>query len=94
MAVKTIAVSIPEEFGADIDCAVAAGEYGSREEVVADALRVWTRRQEARAEELRSLKAGINAALDDPRPTLSLDEVKAHLQAVIAKSRARRDAAA
>lgn len=94
MAAKMTAVAIPDEFSLEIERAIATGEYASAEEAVADALRTWTRRHEERAEELLALKARINAALSDPRPSLSTDEVKAHLQAVVAKSKARRDAAA
>ena len=87
-------VSIPDRLAEEIDKAVAAGEYASAEDVISEVLGLWLRRHEQHAEEHAWLKARINAALDDPRPTLSMEEVKAHLKSVMANAAARRDAAA
>ena len=74
--------------------AVASSEYPTIEDALADALDSWAGREEQRADDLLWMKAKINAALDDPSPSLSIDEVKAHMEAVYANARARRNEAA
>lgn len=74
--------------------AVADGEYGSVEDALEDALGAWGRRHEDRAEALAMIKARIAASLDDPRPSLSLADVEARMQALYRRERARNDEAA
>lgn len=66
--------------------AVAAGEYSSADEALSDAVRVWRREREAQAETLASIKARIQRSIEDPRPSLSGDEVRAQLDALHAET--------
>lgn len=67
-AVKKLSIALTPEFAADIDEAVATGEFASTSEVIRDALRTWKRSREAQSvavEELRALwREGI-ASGDD-----------------------------
>ena len=57
-AVKKLSIALTPEFAADIDDAIATGEFASTSEVIRDALRAWKRTREARSvavEELRTL---------------------------------------
>ena len=81
MADEPLTLTVPAHLAAAIRDAVAAGEYSSPEAALADALEIWSRRHEEREETLAELKAMIGASIHDPRPSLSLAEVDAHLEA-------------
>lgn len=81
MATETLTLTIPAELAAALREAVAANEYASPDEAVADALATWARRVEDREEELAWIRAKVRAAIHDPRPSLSLEQVDAHLDA-------------
>jgi len=61
---------------------VAAGEYASTSEALRDAVRVWQRQRIEDAQRLEGIRARIRRSLDDPRPSLSEEEVDAHLKEV------------
>ena len=65
---------------------VEAGEYASTSEVLRDAVRLWQRQRQEDAERLNVIRARIRRSLDDPRPALSLDEVRAHIKALHAET--------
>src|ERR1700722_5645355 len=70
---------------------VEAGEYASTSEALRDAVRVWQRQRIEDAERLASIKARVRRSLDDPRPSLPLDEAferieKRHTARVKARS--------
>ncbi|MER2253253.1 ribbon-helix-helix domain-containing protein [Methylorubrum podarium] len=73
---------------------VAAGEYASTSEVLRDAVRLWQRRREEDAERLNVIRARIRRSLDDPRPDLTVEEVRAHIRVRHAETvKAQRDEA-
>lgn len=78
---EPLSLTIPSPFANALRDAVAAGEYASLDEALADALATWSRREEEREEGLAEIRAMVGASMNDPRPTLSLDEVDAHLDA-------------
>ncbi len=56
-------------------CYQQAGEYASTSEALRDAVRVWQRqRSEHAAERLAAIRTRVRRALDDPRPSVPLDE--------------------
>lgn len=61
---------------------VEAGEYASSSEVLRDAVRLWQRQRQEDAERLNGIRARIRRSLDDPRPALSIEEVRAHIKAL------------
>ncbi len=73
---------------------IARGRYQNVSEVVRAGLRMLEDYEMTRQERLRGLKAKINDAWNDPRPSLTADEVfdqleKHHLEAVAASSNRR-----
>lgn len=71
---------------------VAAGEYASTSKVLRDAVRLWQRRREEDAERLNVIRARIRRSLDDPRPDLTVEEVRAHIRVLHAETvQAQRD---
>ncbi|AWI89617.1 type II toxin-antitoxin system ParD family antitoxin [Methylobacterium sp. DM1] len=73
---------------------VAAGEYASTSEVLRDAVRLWQRQRQEDAERLNVIRARIRRSLDDPRPELTGEEVRAHIEALHAETlKAHRDEA-
>ena len=76
-----LTLTIPADLSRALREAAAAGECGSADDALADALATWARRHEDREEELACVKASVRAAIHDPRPSSSLEEVDAHLDA-------------
>ena len=71
---------------------VAAGEYASTSEVLRDAVRLWQRQRQEDAERLNVIRARIRRSLDDPRPDLTGEDVRAHITALLAETlKAHRD---
>ena len=93
-ASEPLHVTIPPDYAAALRDAVAAGEYASLDEALADALSAWSRREDEHEEELAWIKAKVRASIADPRPSLSLAEVRAHMDAVFARARSDGDEAA
>lgn len=73
---KPISVTLGP-FAEKVERRVAEGHYASASEVVRDALRALDREDELFDE---ILKAKVQEALDDPRPSLSSEEVDASIQ--------------
>lgn len=87
-------VSLGDHFEKFAQEQIARGRYQNVSEVVRAGLRMLEDYEMARQERLGSLKAMINGAWDDPRPSLTADEVfdqleKHHLDAVAASSNRR-----
>jgi len=76
---EKLSITLTAEMVKTIHQSVAAGEYASTSEVLRDAMRVWQREREEHSEWLASVKARIDASIDDPRPKLSLEQVKERL---------------
>lgn len=89
-----ITLALPADTSLALRQAVADGEYGSVEDAVADALSGWQRRHEDRAEELAWVKAKIRSSLLDPRPSLSMEQVRSHMDEVFRRAKRQDDAAA
>lgn len=57
-------ISLSPELAAEIDGAVAAGEYASASEVVRDALRLWKERRDLMGYTVEELRALIQEGID------------------------------
>ncbi len=55
-AVEKLSIALTPDLAADIQRAVAAGEYASASEVIRDALRGWKQLRESRAAALEALR--------------------------------------
>ena len=80
-AEKVSITMTPEQLRA-VRESVEAGEYASTSEVMREAVRLWQRQRQEDAERLNAIRARIRRSLDDPRPALSLEEVRAHIDAL------------
>jgi antitoxin ParD1/3/4 len=83
---EKISITMTPEMLRVIRESVEAGEYASTSEVIRDAMRLWQRQREEHAERIKSIKARIRKSLDDPRPSLTSEEVDAHMKAFLAKA--------
>ncbi|MBN9551374.1 MAG: type II toxin-antitoxin system ParD family antitoxin [Alphaproteobacteria bacterium] len=63
---------------------VEDGSFGSASEVIRAALRAFQREEEEHAERMASIRARVKASIDDRRPNLSGEKVRAHLQGLFA----------
>lgn len=85
-AAEKISITMTPEMLRLIRESVDAGEYASTSEVIRDAMRLWQRQREEHAETIKSIKARIRLSLDDPRPSLSSEEMKLRMDAFVKKA--------
>ena len=78
---QKLSISLPAEVVDAINARVEAGAYGSASDVVQAAMRALTEQDKDSAAGIASIRARVQASLDDPRPNLSGEEVKAHIDA-------------
>jgi antitoxin ParD1/3/4 len=64
---------------------VEDGSFGSASEVIRAALRAFQREEEEHAERIASIRARVKASIEDKRPNLSGEQVRAHLQGLFAE---------
>jgi antitoxin ParD1/3/4 len=81
---EKISITLPPDMLRLLREAVAAGEYASTSEALRDAVRAWQRQRLEDAERLAALRARAEAALADPRPSLSEAELDTRLAALFA----------
>ena len=82
---ERITVTMPEEMAAKMRAAVDAGEYATTSEVVREALRRWTAKQDRRLAELDHLRELISEGEQGPFRDGDdfFDELEARVQAKI-----------
>jgi antitoxin ParD1/3/4 len=56
---------------------VASGQFASASELMREAFRTWQRQQDVHEERLASLRGRVQKSIDDPRPSLTLEESRA-----------------
>lgn len=66
MAAETIGITVTSDMLRTIRESVASGEYASAGEVLREALRLWQRERQARADELEAIRQKIRRAVGDP----------------------------
>ena len=76
-AAEKISITLTPEMNRLIKQRVAAGDFASSSELIREALRVWQKREDEHQERMAALRARIQKSLDDPRPSVSLDEARA-----------------
>jgi antitoxin ParD1/3/4 len=92
---EKISVTVTRDMLRAIRESVEAGEYASASEALRDAVRVWQRRREEDAERLAVIRARVRLSLDDPRPSVPLDEAFDRIEKLHADTaKARGDASA
>ena len=71
---EKIRITLPPAMLEAIKAQVAAGNFSSTSEVLREAMRLWLRSEEEHAQRLEAIRAGVKASLDDPRPSVPIDE--------------------
>jgi antitoxin ParD1/3/4 len=74
---EKISITVTPEMNRMIQKRVKAGDFASSSELIREALRVWQRREDEHKERLAGIRARIQASIDDPRPSLSIEEARA-----------------
>jgi len=80
-------ISLGEHFEQFVQEKVAQGRYQNNSEVVRAGLRLLEDYEDLAAERKRQLKAKIDAAWNDPRPSRPADEVFKRLEALHARTK-------
>lgn len=77
-------VMVPVDLAEMVRARVEAGEFASDSELVGEALRLWQERDANLDEAFEEVRAGIQRALVDPRPSISDEEVRRSLEELYA----------
>ena len=72
---EKLSITITDEQAELIQTKVAAGEYASTSEFVRAAIRSLQRDDERHRDQIESIRARIQASIDDPRPAVEEDEM-------------------
>lgn len=84
--VDTINLTLSPDMLRAVRESVEAGEYASTSDVMQDAVRLWQRQRQDDAERLDAIRARIRRSLDDPRPALTIEEVRVRIDALHAET--------
>jgi antitoxin ParD1/3/4 len=84
---EKLSITVTEEHAEAIRSRVESGEYGSTSEVIRAALRLLDKDEEMYQERLETIRRRIQASIDDPRPSLSGEEVRTSIDTLVAKTR-------
>ncbi len=78
--VEKISITLTPEMNRVIKQRVEAGDFASSSELIREALRVWQRREDEHEQKLAAIRGKLQASMDDPRPSLPLDDVFENLR--------------
>lgn len=87
MVARKLNVTLPEEIVEAIEDRVGAGQYGSTDDVVAAAFDALLREESEHGERLENIRQQIRASIEDPSPTLTSAEMRAHAENLYARHR-------
>jgi antitoxin ParD1/3/4 len=69
-----------------VDDLVEIGRFASADEAVLAAIEAWHQTTDDPAERLEAIRLRVRRSIDDPRPSLSIDEVDAALDEMMAEA--------
>ena len=78
--VERLSITLPVEMARMIRERVEAGRYASNSEVIREAMRIWQEKEQLHAEKLASIRARLQEAEADPRPSLGVGDVEKHFE--------------
>lgn len=81
---EKLSITLPADMVSLIKARVQSGSYASTSEVLREAMRTWLRHEEEHEGRMAAIRARIQQSLDDPRPSVSLDDARARLTAFYA----------
>jgi antitoxin ParD1/3/4 len=70
-----------------VDELVEIGGFASADQAVLAAIEAWHQTTDNPAQELEAIRLRVRRSIDDPRPSLSIDEVDAALDEMMAEAR-------
>ena len=73
-AAEKISITVTPAMKRVLEDRVASGEFASASELMREAFRAWQQREEKHQEELTAIRKRIQDSIDDPRPSVPLDE--------------------
>jgi antitoxin ParD1/3/4 len=76
-AAEKISITVTPAMKRTLEERVASGQFASASELMREAFRTWQRQQDEFEERIASIRARIQQSIDDPRPSLSLEESRA-----------------
>ena len=85
---EKLSVELPADMLQTIRDSVEAGEFGSESEALQDAVRAWRREREDHERQLEEIRAKIDRSLNDPRPSLTSEEMRARMERFMSERRA------
>ncbi|WP_454848629.1 ribbon-helix-helix domain-containing protein [Rhizobium binxianense] len=80
---EKLSITLPTEMVNVIKAKVDAGAFASTSEVLRDAMRVWMKKEQEHEERLDAIRARVKASLDDPRPSLTGEEMDEWLESLL-----------
>lgn len=72
---EKLSITLPADMVRLIKEQVSSGAYASTSEVLRAAMRTWMRDEEEHQERIKAIRGRVQASIDDPRPSLTVDEV-------------------
>lgn len=84
---EKLSITLPTEMVDVINAEIDAGAFASTSEVIRAAMRAWMRQEEEHKERIAAIRARVQESLDDPRPSLSSQEMRAAIDALYEKHR-------
>lgn len=76
---EKLSITLPTDMVKVIKERVEKGAYASTSEVLREAIRVWLRKEEEHSERMAAIRSRIHQSLDDPRPSVPLNDAFARL---------------
>lgn len=86
---EKLSITLPTEMVNVIKAKVDAGAFASASEVLRDAMRVWMKKKEEHEERLASIRARVQASLNDPRPDLTGEEIDTWIDSLLVEPHGR-----
>ena len=77
-AAEKISITVTPAMKRVLEDRVASGEFASASELMREAFRTWQRSEEKHQEELAAIRKRIQDSIDDPRPSITLEESRAN----------------
>lgn len=87
--VERLSITLPTDMARMIRAKVADGRYASNSEVIREAMRAWQEQEQIHALRLAGIRAKIDEAESDPRPSLTDAEVERHFAERLKQSHAK-----
>ena len=77
---EKLSITLPADLARVVRQKVESGAYASNSEVIREALRAWQEREMDRDQRLARIRQDIEEAINDPRPSIPVEEVFARLR--------------